>query len=226
MAARGVQEPRVNPCGNALAALAPRRPQRPTTRKQFLLKCGFKTQIINYTFESVWSSRHSFRYSAMAESDSSAGRYVADRTETATATSLAVTSEYALSKTRSSVVWSLAVHAPPNFEPCVRCQCDSPCAMCRSLPSRVCLLNPSLSTARHRRDVRLASRHRRHLNTKGYFQADTGPAQRRTWPTAAARPRRRRRWPCAARSRRTGRRARARRTPSAGRRSLARRRAA
>ena len=25
--------------------------------------------IINYTFESVWSSRHSFRYSAMAESD-------------------------------------------------------------------------------------------------------------------------------------------------------------
>ena len=40
----------------------------------------------------------------MAESDSSAGRYVADRTETATATSLAVTSEYALSKTRSSVV--------------------------------------------------------------------------------------------------------------------------
>ena len=75
--------------------------------------------IINYTFESVWSSRHSFRYSAMAESDSSAGRYVADRTETATATSLAVTSEYALSKTRSSVVWSLAVQAPPNLEPCV-----------------------------------------------------------------------------------------------------------
>ena len=74
--------------------------------------------IINYTFESVWSSRHSFRYSAMAESDSSAGRYVADRTETATATSLAVTSEYALSKTRSSVVWSFAVHAPPNLEPC------------------------------------------------------------------------------------------------------------
>ena len=74
--------------------------------------------IINYTSESVWSSCHSRRYSAMAESDSSAGRYVADRTETATATSLAVTSEYALSKTRSSVVWSLAVQAPPNLEPC------------------------------------------------------------------------------------------------------------
>ena len=77
-----------------------------------------KHTIINYTFESVWSSRHSFRYSAMAESDSSAGRYVAERTETATATSLAVTSEYALSKTRSSVVAASAVQAPPNLEPC------------------------------------------------------------------------------------------------------------
>ena len=95
------------------------RDQTPTTRKQFLLKCGSgKHTIINYTFESVWSSRHSFRYSAMAESDSSAGRYVAERTETATATSLAVTSEYALSKTRSSVVAASAVQAPPNLEPC------------------------------------------------------------------------------------------------------------
>ena len=87
--------------------------------KQILLGMSSrKNTIINYTFESVWSSRHSFRYSAMAESDSSAGRYVADRTETATATSLAVTSEYALSKTSSSVVWSFVVHAPPNLEPC------------------------------------------------------------------------------------------------------------
>ena len=118
MAARGAgvgEEPRMNPC---LGCPASKRLQTPTTSKQILLKCGSGTQIINYTFESVWSSRHSFRYSAMAESDSSAGRYVAERTETATATSLAVTSEYALSKTRSSVVWSFAVHAPPNLEPC------------------------------------------------------------------------------------------------------------
>ena len=58
--------------------------------------------IINYTLESVWSSRHSFRYSAMAESDSSAGRYVAERTETATATSLAVTCAFFVSPSTPS----------------------------------------------------------------------------------------------------------------------------